>query len=398
MNTKVKAEFDIVTPMFLGDANHEAQPLMRAASVKGALRFWWRALNWSDALAIAKGNEVDALKQLHCKEGRLFGAATRKDGKVSLGGQGVFLLKVDSKKLDIIGKPFEKVNEGVLYLLGMGLGTFKDGGSVTRQKNIKSGAFSVSLMFKPGTPEADIASVSDALWAFGLLGALGARARHGMGSVCLTCWEGDSREVPASRACYKAALAALFSQVKADSPSLPPFTALSAQTRVDISTSSTQSAEGLLRTIGNEQMRYRSFGQGGEVLKQPAERNFADDHDLIFHAINGKEPKLAAKRSVFGLPHNYYFSSIKRSAEINYMVGNNKSRRSSPLFLHIHRLGDEFVGVHTLMPAQFLPDNAKVLIDVVKSDLEFKVQIQPDWSVIHKYLDRFAEREVVYGQ
>ena len=37
-------EVEIVTPLFLGGADPNKAEL-RAPSIKGALRFWWRALN-----------------------------------------------------------------------------------------------------------------------------------------------------------------------------------------------------------------------------------------------------------------------------------------------------------------------------------------------------------------
>ncbi|HPU57120.1 MAG TPA: type III-B CRISPR module RAMP protein Cmr1, partial [Verrucomicrobiota bacterium] len=40
------ATYRIVTPMFLGGANPESQAELRISSIKGALRFWWRALMW----------------------------------------------------------------------------------------------------------------------------------------------------------------------------------------------------------------------------------------------------------------------------------------------------------------------------------------------------------------
>jgi len=41
---EIKATYKIVTPMFLGGADHEEE--IRVPSIKGALRFWWRALAW----------------------------------------------------------------------------------------------------------------------------------------------------------------------------------------------------------------------------------------------------------------------------------------------------------------------------------------------------------------
>ncbi len=42
--TVITATYRVVTPMFIGDADQKATSL-RPPSIKGALRFWWRALN-----------------------------------------------------------------------------------------------------------------------------------------------------------------------------------------------------------------------------------------------------------------------------------------------------------------------------------------------------------------
>ena len=68
MKKKIEAEFTIVTPMFIGDANQEADDV-RPPSLKGALRFWWRALNWGRMLADERGDTAKALCSLHKKGG-----------------------------------------------------------------------------------------------------------------------------------------------------------------------------------------------------------------------------------------------------------------------------------------------------------------------------------------
>ena len=45
--TQTTLHYRIVTPMFLGGENQQADATQfRNASFKGALRFWWRVLNW----------------------------------------------------------------------------------------------------------------------------------------------------------------------------------------------------------------------------------------------------------------------------------------------------------------------------------------------------------------
>ena len=67
---KITASYQIVTPMFIGDAQQKATGIS-PASVKGVLRFWWRALNWGRIRSQHK-EDNGALKQLHSEEGVLW--------------------------------------------------------------------------------------------------------------------------------------------------------------------------------------------------------------------------------------------------------------------------------------------------------------------------------------
>lgn len=384
MKKKIEAEFTIVTPMFIGDANQEADDV-RPPSLKGALRFWWRALNWGRMLADERGDTAKALCSLHKKEAELFGIAAGD----KTGGQGVFLLTL-KQAVKAERQGFQNMNGAQLYLLGQGLGSFKGGNHTTRSALI-SGTFSASLLFRPGTKDEDQRSVAEALFAFGLLGGLGSRARHGMGSVSLTEWQGDGFSVPQTSANYAEAIKGLLTHLP---ETLPPFTAFSRQSRIDISAEN-DDALTLLTTVGNELQMYRSFGKNGKVASKPAERNFIPDHNLVLSATNGKCISCAPERSVFGLPHNYFFSSSGGKADINYAPGGTDARRASPLLLHIHRFPDgKCLAVHTLLPATFLPDGARIR---VKSKTNSQVSFTPDWQVLHTFPNRFETRKTLHG-
>lgn len=382
---KIEASFTIVTPMFIGDAKQQAHDV-RPSSLKGALRFWWRALNWAPVRATAV-SDAAAMVALHHEEARLFGAASS-DSK---GGQGVFLLRVKQQQnVKSADQGFQEMTGAQLYLLGQGLGTFKGGNQTTRNALV-SGDFTTTLLFKSDSTEADIASVARALFAFGLLGGLGSRARHGMGSVSLTHWQGAGLEVPQNSDAYRKALKGL---CPTNAAGLPPFTAFSDTARVDISSSGNDPLN-LLTLVGSEMQMYRSFGQRGKVAGRDAERNFTGDHDLVLQVTNGEQIAHAPVRTVFGLPHNYYFSTTKGKADINYAPNNKDARRASPLLLHIHRLPDgTFLAVHTLLPSTFLPTGARVS---VKSKARCQVSFTPDWNVLHTFLNRFSNKETVYG-
>ena len=83
--TELVAHYKITTPMFLGGGGKDQRDQrdqradntqFRNASFKGALRFWWRALNWGAALKDAGNQQAAALSLLHEREGKLFGLAS----------------------------------------------------------------------------------------------------------------------------------------------------------------------------------------------------------------------------------------------------------------------------------------------------------------------------------
>lgn len=377
MHNAHEATFRITTPMFIGGSDQTATEV-RPASVKGALRFWWRALNWARHAQAYPHDETAALRALHAEEARLFGMAAREGG----GGQGVCLLSVDQGKIKAAEPPLRVPR----YLLGMGL-------TKTERHALVGGEFNVRLLFRPNCIEADKQSVLDALYLFGLLGSLGSRARHGMGSVSLSRWQADARKVPATRADYLAALRSLLPQIGPQlAADLPPFTAFSGRSRIDLSAHGKDPLD-LLADVGSEQQRYRSFGQNGKVLGSDAERNFVADHDLIFDATQGKPVTKAPQRAVFGLPHNYFFSSTKGKADVNYAPEGKDGRRASPLLLHIHALSEtSYLAVHTLLPARFLPEAAQIRIKAQRTNM---VEAKVDWQVLSNYLNRFMERETL---
>ena len=67
---KITFECETITPMFLSGADG-ATPELRPPSIKGALRFWWRAMNGHLSLP--------ELKRI---EGEIFGDTGRRSGIV----------------------------------------------------------------------------------------------------------------------------------------------------------------------------------------------------------------------------------------------------------------------------------------------------------------------------
>ncbi len=363
----VTADFEIVTPMFLGGADQQAEHI-RPASFKGVLRFWWRAVNWG---RFRKGasDDATALRKLHQQEAQLFGAAAAEENGKKVGGQGYFLMSVtkDATKENL--KIGEQQDAPTAYLLGMGLYDFKK----KLLHNAISGSFTISLRFRASTKQEDRASVIEALTVLGLLGGLGSRTRRGMGSIQLTKLEGvDSFTIPQDLPAYKTTLNDLITK---SSDVHPPFTAFSQKARWSFLHQ--PSEDKVLSALGSEFGLYRGFGNKGngtehKTFGKKAEQNFKTDHDQMYQAASRQPFTDHPKRLIFGMPHNYFFSSSKKKVDIQ----NTKAkleRRASPLFMHVHKLGNEYIGVALMLPAQFLPKDVKWPPPSRQSCIEFKI-------------------------
>lgn len=386
MNRNLTARFRIVTPMFLGGAGQKTSSL-RPPSIKGALRFWWRALYWQECFAEAEADEGQALRLLHARETELFGGASGSKEQ-----QSRFLLRAHfdpEKPGQSAGRPMA----GHAYLLGQGLYHFRDG--LTREYLQPGKEFLVRLRFHRNATESHRRQMERALWLWGCLGGLGSRARSGYGSVALINMPGAHLQVPADREELQATLGEL---VGNRPEALPPFTAFSRQTRIDSSRTG-EAALQLLDDIGVEMMLYRSWGQNGMVnglsprLPLPAERNFKNDHDWALKAAQGICPPDLPERAAFGLPHNYFFSSSQPNLKLSIQPETDRrQRRASPLLIHIHQFpSGECAAIQTLLPATFLPPGERVEL-LAGTTKVCSLTPTPDWTVITDYLDRFKTR------
>ena len=168
----IKETYSIVTPMFIGGADQNPTDGIRPPSFKGALRFWWRAMNWGkfrnkENANDKSKNDESALVAMHAEESRLFGTAARKTKDDEQLGQGCFLLTIDGN--------FDNKNDlpssrGTKYL---GYGLMGSNNEPPRGYLEDNQIFTVSLVFKHKADKSIIA----ALKTLGLLGGLGSRSR-----------------------------------------------------------------------------------------------------------------------------------------------------------------------------------------------------------------------------
>ncbi|NLO90107.1 MAG: type III-B CRISPR module RAMP protein Cmr1 [Clostridia bacterium] len=370
----IRAEYLITTPLFMGGAVHDkcADPELRVPSIKGLVRFWFRAVAWPS---------MRSVEEIWEKEKELFGSAD---------GQGKFLFSSQSSDLKI-GVPDSQKPIGLSYL---GYGTY---GS---RKFFQPGdRFTLELKFrehrKKKVTDEDIDYLKKSLTALGLFGGAGSRSRRGFGSLTLTNLEIDGKRVwskPNSFEELEERIRSFISELSirdlSEEDDFPPYTSFSSQTRVSVvDGSSSENALRLLNKIGIEFINYRR-----EVGRKEG------DGALVLDFLRGAEINEHPSRAVFGLPHNYYFRNIGKSASVEPSGSVNK-RRASPLFIHIHALNKgRFAAVLTLLPAVFLPKDKMITIKEkvnkkkrkVENE-EKKAEVVPNVNIelIENFLNKF---------
>ena len=162
MIKKITFEIETITPMFLSGAN-QSKPELRAASIKGLLRFWWRAIR-------AENNT----KKLLDEESSIFGAPDEK-----IGGSKFFIRVTHPDK-----EPLPRFNsQGRQDPVGyMFYSTFMQQGR-ERQYFPEGSKFKITLTSRD---ENILKIASASLWALIYLGGLGTRTRRGAGNIVVT--------------------------------------------------------------------------------------------------------------------------------------------------------------------------------------------------------------------
>lgn len=393
----ISATFHINTPMFAAGSNQK-QAELTPTTFKGVMRFWWRALNWS-RIRLSCDNKEIALKKLHDEESKLFGSTA--DDNKNRGGQGYCLINI--LKLEESAQSntwnYNGNQSGLNYLLGQGLYHFRD--NLTREALMAGYSFTINFTVDNKAYQ----QVVDTLRVIGLLGGFGSRSRHGLGSVTLTnLYQIDTVtnqsdpinfETEASLALKE--LLEIY-QCRKNSE-LPPLSAFYQDTRIDIVSITNKNSLDLLNIIGEEAQLYRSYGRNNKVNGETAERNFAEDHDFTLNLFTTTTNAIPhPKRVIFGLPHNYFYSSDTTQGH-RANVDSTTGRRTSPLVQHVHKNENQYQLIQCLLKGEFLPSNAKIKIAARKAHQSEKVSVSPniDWTVITSFMDRnqFHNKETI---
>jgi CRISPR-associated protein Cmr1 len=342
-------DFEVLTPMFLGGASQEAE--LRAASIKGALRFWYRALD-------------PAFKE---HEPRLFGSG----GKGA--GQSILLLRCKEGQLwntknanQFVQAGGRQTQDGLVYL-GY---PFTLGGNVSRSAVAPGARFSVQVTCRrpaPGKSSPGVTPLRAALastWALGHFGALGTRARRGFGAIALTDWRledrdgqplpnsGDLTDLPllhrtASTGDWMAGAQRGLDTIRAwfgrfevgDSKRAHRHPHFGPRADFTIGKESARRSDwrSALSSLGYSLQKFR--------LRKRPDYEHVKDHVLLKMGNGGRRIQRAPNRATFGLPLTFRFSSIRNGPSVTFAPVNGE-RHGSLLFLRPVAAGETLFGLY----------------------------------------------------
>ena len=178
---KVNCEIEILTPMFLGGVDGKT-PELRTQSIKGLLRFWWRAYKYGQIEEAS--NTMERLKALKELEAKVFGSSANGGNKSS------FAISVFPKKLNESMSPFpdspvHKVpipgkTFSINILKYLCYGTYDNKGKFTKGYFLPNQKFNLIIRVDNNDYEEDILVAVYLLCEFG---GAGSRSRNGFGSL-----------------------------------------------------------------------------------------------------------------------------------------------------------------------------------------------------------------------
>lgn len=356
-----KITLEAITPLFLGGADPAGLPEMRAASVRGLLRFWWRALAGG---ALGSAN----LRALHKAETDVFG---------STDSASPIVVRVTGT-----GAPqrFRSTRPGVNYLLWSVVRT-------GRQCLPPGTRLDLTLHLRTGVQAATpLLRALRSLWLLTQLGGLGARSRRAAGSLQVVAMTGTPADglppfpvkarTPAELQRHLAeglnVLRALTTAelVDAASPSLPDFDVLHPKCfEVIVLDRVWRTWEDALDAIGSHFQQFRS--------RRPP------DYGNVKAVIAKNTSVLASvQRAAFGLPIVFYYRSL--GGQKDTLEGRDHDRRSSPLSIRCVRLAN---GEYTILLTLF---RAAVLEQARSEKLKLKnaavTAAAPDLRLIDTFL------------
>lgn len=319
---------EVITPMFIAGADGKTpDDIVRPPSIKGALRFWWRAAHGFDPL----------LKQ---NEGEIFGQAGENTCKSSFY---LYVQQGDTRPYvcrDPLPRHSYKIKKYTLNILD-----YLAYGAFPGRSYIKPGfTFQLNVKIKNGLRAA---GVLEAWQYFCRFGALGARSRNGFGSFTVKNAEGDlnDEQKEALMALPGASLLAAYQNHRG----FPGFSAFCREARLFKTRQNYDTWDACLAELG--------------------------------HAYRNSRLSLEP-------PHNYNLRQYL-GAPLNKQPQSKLDRHAKPYFLRLHKQKGKYVGFILYLPSRYCMgrQDERPQLDLNKEDQAFTRVCRQMNEALARYLE-----------
>lgn len=390
---------EVLTPLFLGGAEARARPELRAPSLRGAMRYWYRAILGGSTLISSDNLEESPLKRLKRHETEIFGDTERSSAiAVLVRADKPTEIETFQKDRAIRTEDDSFLPTGKDYLLWSMAASGHPGTPRYQpaREYIKPGsAFTVQLRSRGPQKKDALEKAAAALWLVANLSALGSRANRGAGSIeiraenpigrlsfrqCSAVDELEQYLADGIRQCLSLISGSTTWRALADVPDYDVLAPGAAEVwLVSIPSNGWKTAAEALEGIGSKLRDYRSH-------RFPLGRG---DHDAVLDWLErgGETPQI--KRAVFGLPIPFRYSG---GGPADVIVPAHGDRRASPLRIRITRLATgRYIGVLTLFKSRFLREGVSLQLQTRK----WSAPPPTDYTVIQDFIKTFeTKREV----
>jgi CRISPR-associated protein Cmr1 len=317
MVEQIPVEIETITPMFLAGAD-QAKAELRGPSIKGLLRYWWRALQ--------KEPDIEVLRD---RENRIFGSADQTSGggssfSIRIASDSQLIIKqgnLPRHTIEVNSKSLGRtISVNILEYLAYGTVKSKDG--IPREYLDHASRFNLVMTF---FRDDSVFDVLKAFYALAFFGGIGSRSRNGFGSFVVLDNE------------------AVFGRIASEFPSDGPYTKTTMTRFLNIS----------------EPMSYSSFSKGTRLFRSKTSYDTWDKAlaavGMIYRGIRSGDIKggLSGKE-VF----ERHFAWDKRKFIGAPLMANRENRaflerRAKPYFVKIGKLGNRYQPYVLYLPSQY---------------------------------------------
>lgn len=388
-NNRLHFSCEVITPLFVGGSDPRTNPELRSPSLRGAIRYWYRALLGGCSSVPLNSSDIMNAEQ------RVFGS-TNSGSPVSVLVHG----ENGAKPIRFQKDRAQRTSDGGYLPSGKDylLWSMAESGRPGTPRHLPSreyippgSKFRITLQAKLDSDP--LKKANAALWLLANLGALGARANRGAGSFLVVPTQVEevlpftvSHSIDELQKHLKIGLDQCLSLIGGQNSKwrefdseLSPFDILSPTSSEIWIVADKQTGWDMpmdaLNGIGSRFLDYRSYRNKNGIGKA--------DHDTILNWMEKREKTPTIQRAVFGLPIPFRYSEGGPSDVIQSEISD---RRASPLKIRITRLATgKYVGVMVLFKSQFLKPGTNLKLQVRK----WKAPPPSDYSVIENFMRSF---------